>query len=136
MKSNLTHVYLTLSQTTKFRLSQTERVCRRQFLNLMKMAESSPNRWKTLWEKEKLLVTGNFSFSRSVFKRPVLQAHKNQGLFGKGLKTRKFLMAILHWKQGLLCDKIKFHHINTNIVVRDTKSHGTRIKVLTVLHSS
>ena len=28
----------------KFRLSQTERVCRRQFLNLMIMADSSPNR--------------------------------------------------------------------------------------------
>ena len=83
----------------------------------------------------------------SVFKRLVLQTHKNQGLFWKGLKykvpkhfhlamfwnfsvgwchdvnirtvqsmmsrnlishmfeTRKFIMAILHWKQGLLCDK-------------------------------
>ena len=28
------------------------------------MAESYPNRYKTLWEKEKLLVTGNFSFSQ------------------------------------------------------------------------
>ena len=39
------------------------------------------------WEKEKLLVTSNFSFSHSVFKRLVLQTRKNQGLFGKGLKT-------------------------------------------------
>ena len=45
----------------------------------MKMAEYSPNGYKTLWEKEKLLVTGNFSFSRSVFKRFVLQTRKNQG---------------------------------------------------------
>ena len=37
-------------------------------------------------EKEKLLVTSNFSFSHSVFKRHVLQIRKNQGLFGKGLK--------------------------------------------------
>ena len=51
----------------------------------MEIAESSPNRLKTLWEKEKLLVMSNFSFSRSVFKRPVLQTRKNQGLFGKGL---------------------------------------------------
>ena len=29
--------------------------------------------------------TRNFSFSRSVFKRLVLQTCKNQGLFGKGL---------------------------------------------------
>ena len=33
----------------------------------------------------KLFITSNFSFSRSVFKRPVLQTHKNQGLLGKGL---------------------------------------------------
>ena len=51
----------------------------------MKMAESSPNREKTLREKEKLLVRSNFSFSHSVFKRLVLQTRKNQGLFGKGL---------------------------------------------------
>ena len=36
-------------------------------------------------KKEKLLVTSNFSFSHSVFKRLVLQTRKNQGLFGKGL---------------------------------------------------
>ena len=41
---------------------------------------------KTLWEKEKLLVTSNFAFSHSVFKRLALQTCKNQGLFGKGLK--------------------------------------------------
>ena len=36
-------------------------------------------------DMEKLLVTSNFSFSHSVFKRYVLQTCKNQGLFGKGL---------------------------------------------------
>ena len=35
---------------------------------------------------EKMLVTSNFSFSHSVFKRLELQTRKNQGLFGKGLK--------------------------------------------------
>ena len=64
---------LTHYQTTNFRLFQTERVCRRQFQNLTKMEESYPNRWKTLWEKEKLLITSNFSFSHSVFKRLVSQ---------------------------------------------------------------
>ena len=49
------------------------------------MAECSLNGLKALCEKEKLLVTSNFSFSHSVFKRPVLQTCKNQGLFGKGL---------------------------------------------------
>ena len=52
------------------------------------MVESSPNDKKTLWEKEKLLITSNFSFSHSVFKRLVLQTHKNQGLFGKGLTAK------------------------------------------------
>ena len=42
-------------------------------------------RVETLREKEKLLVTSNFSFSHSVFKRLLLQTRKNQGLFGKGL---------------------------------------------------
>ena len=40
---------------------------------------------KTLREKEKVLVTSNFSFSHSVFKSLVQQTRKNQGLFGKGL---------------------------------------------------
>ena len=53
----------------------------------MKMAESSLNGLKTLWEK-KLFVTRNFSFSHSVFKRLILQPRKNQGLFGKGLTNR------------------------------------------------
>ena len=35
------------------------------------MAESSLNRLETLWEKEELLVTSNFSFSNSVFKKHV-----------------------------------------------------------------
>ena len=38
-----------------------------------------------MWEKEKLLVTSNFSFSHIVFKRLVLQTRKNKGLFGKRL---------------------------------------------------
>ena len=35
-------------------------------------------------EKEKLLVTSNFFFSHTVFKRHALQTRKNLGLFGKG----------------------------------------------------
>ena len=56
--------------------------------NLMKMAESFLKGWKTLQEKEKLLIMSNFSFSCSVFKRLVLQTRNNQGLFGKGLKGK------------------------------------------------
>ena len=38
-----------------------------------------------MWEKDKLLVMRNFSFSLSIFQSLVMQTHKNQGLFGKGL---------------------------------------------------
>ena len=55
-------------------------------LNLMKMAENSPNGLKTLGEKEKLLIMSIFSFSHGVFKRLILQTRKNLGLFGKSLK--------------------------------------------------
>ena len=50
----------------------------------MKIVENSSNGKKTQLEKEKLLVMSNFSFSHSVFKRPVVQTRKNQGLFEKG----------------------------------------------------
>ena len=55
--------------------------------NLMKMAESCLIGYKTLWEKEKLLVTSNFSFSRSVFKRLVSQGRQKVLLCGKGLSV-------------------------------------------------
>ena len=49
------------------------------------------------WEKEKLLITSNFSFSHSAFKRPLLQTRKNQGLFGK-----KLMQSCPSWK-GWFC---------------------------------
>ena len=55
------------------------------------MTGTSPNRQKTLWEKEKLLIMSNFSFSHSVFKGLILQTRKNQGLFGKGLTSLKIV---------------------------------------------
>ena len=51
----------------------------------MKIEESYPNKWKTLWEKEKLLVMSNFSFSHSVFKRLVSQRRQKVSLCGNGL---------------------------------------------------
>ena len=64
----------------------------------MKFAESSPYGKKTLWEKEKLHVMSNFSFSHSVFERFVLQTRKNQGMFGKGLTHCE--MWRLHFQSG------------------------------------
>ena len=57
--------------------------------NLMKFDENGRKFSKQVentGKKEKLLVTSNFSYSLSVFKRLVLQTRKNQGLFGKGLR--------------------------------------------------
>ena len=63
------------------------------------MAESYQKGLKTLWEKEKLLVTSNFFFSHSVFKRFVLQTRKNQVLFGKGLTLFWYMYII--WDHAL-----------------------------------
>ena len=54
-------------------------------LSLMKMAKVLRKGRKTLWKKDKLLVTSNLSFSHNVYKRLVMQTHKNQGLFRKGV---------------------------------------------------
>ena len=62
------------------------------------MADSYPNGKKTLWEKEKLLVKNNFSFSHSVFKRLVSQGRQKVSLCGNGLK-------------GFLLSGIKSHHL-------------------------
>ena len=66
--------------------------------NLMKMAESYPNGLKTLREKEKLLVTSNFSFSHSVFKRLVSQGHQIVLLCGNGLNW-KSLQTWCKWQK-------------------------------------
>ena len=52
------------------------------------MAESYSNWKKILCEKEKLLVTSNFSFSHSVFKRLVSQGRQKVSLCGNGLKEK------------------------------------------------
>ena len=40
---------------------------------------------KTVWEKEKLLVTSNFSFSHNVFKICLVLMCQNEYLWSKGL---------------------------------------------------
>ena len=73
MKENINFNQLTLSQTTSVRLLPNWKSLQTTISNLKKMEDSSTNGLKTLWEKEKLLVTSNFSFSHSVFKRLVLE---------------------------------------------------------------
>ena len=55
------------------------------------MAESFPNIYKTLWEKEKSFIMSNFSFSNSVFKRLVLQT-----CHWKGLKVPHMMISVLN----------------------------------------
>ena len=78
---------LTHSQATDFRLPNWKSL-QTTVSNLMKMADSF-SKWveNTVGKGEnvKMLIMSNFSFSHSVFKRFVLQAGKNKGLFGKGL---------------------------------------------------
>ena len=69
---------------------------RQQMLDSSKLKEFADDNFKfdgilsnwleNHWEKEKLLVTSNFSFPHSVFTRLVLHTCKNQGLFGNELR--------------------------------------------------
>ena len=52
---------------------------------LFKREENTEEKGEIAHYEQFLLITSNFSFSRSVFKRPVLQTRENQGLFVKGL---------------------------------------------------
>ena len=63
-----------------------------------------------MWEKEKLLVTSNFSFSYIVFKRHELQTRKNQGLFGKGLSIYKLTCSSIYTRFNTLKKKIVGKH--------------------------
>ena len=77
--------------------------------DLMKIAENPPKGYKTLWKKEKLLVTSNFSFSNSVFKRLLQQTRKKQGLFGKGLQ--KHIVYVKDFKTDHLWEKKIYCHL-------------------------
>ena len=72
------------------------------------MVESSSKGKKTLWEKEKLHVTSNSSFSHC-FQKTVLQTRKNKGLFGKRLTVFQTHPGFTHAVQVLktLSDKEK-----------------------------
>ena len=45
---------------------------------------------KTLWEKEKLLVTSNIFYSYNVFKSCLLLIRQNEYLRSKGLKLKAY----------------------------------------------
>ena len=66
---------LTNYQTTNFRLFQTERVCRWQF-QIWRKWKKVIQTGRKHWEKEKLFVTSNFSFSQCFQKACFTEASK------------------------------------------------------------
>ena len=84
------------------------------------MAESYPNREKTLWEKEKLLVTSNFSFFHSVFKRLVSQWRQKVSLCGNGLRK--------HFQYNKV--KIHFRSFNNPFPKKPWFLHGCSTRLL------
>ena len=79
-----TYPALTLSQTTNLVSSEVKELARDN-------SEFDENERKFSKRVENIvgkgeIATSNFCFSHSVFKRLVLQTHKNKALFGKVLK--------------------------------------------------
>ena len=56
---------------------------------------------KTLWEKEKMLVTSIFSFSLNVFKRLFTQGRLKSGWFGKELKEEILVTSIVFFSHNI-----------------------------------
>ena len=71
---------LNQNQMTNFNHVQTESICRWQFLMQLKSWKFSLLSKKTLWEREKMLITSIFSFSQDVFKRLLLLCRKKEAL--------------------------------------------------------
>ena len=69
-----------------FRLFQINSKWRYDVKNMDRNAYSYLIEKKTLWEKEKLLVTSNFFFSHNVFKSCLLLMRQNEYLWSKGLR--------------------------------------------------
>ena len=96
------------------------------------MAESYPNVWKTLWEKEKLLVTSNFSFSHSVFKRLISQGRQKVSLCGNWL-TLNYKILDKSKLKALADDKTRTHkvpHTPTQRLVTEQVSFYAKKKTI------
>ena len=75
---------LILSQTTNFRLFQTERFCRRQFQIWWKWKKNLQRDRKHCGKRRNCSLWAISLFPHSVFKRPLLQTPKHQGLLKYG----------------------------------------------------
>ena len=86
-KAIQTFYVLTLSQTTNFRLFQTERVCRRQFQICGKWQKALQTGRKHCGKRRNCSLRAISPFP-TVFSKTCPADTNNQGLFGKGLKDR------------------------------------------------
>ena len=84
------------------------------------------------WVKNTPRRGSNFSFSHRVFKRHVLQAHKNQGLFGKGITITQNMKFVCHWVENkkLGDDDFKFDENGRKFSKEVENMVGKRRKML------
>ena len=80
---------LTVSQTTKFRLFQTERVCLRTFQICRTWQKALQTCRKHCGKRKNCSSRAISPFPKVFFKRLVLQTREDQGLFGKELKHER-----------------------------------------------
>ena len=96
-----------LSKRKNYRLVQTESICRNQNECDRKLKFV----WEgltTLCEKEKMLVTSIFSFSRNVFKKLLFQGCEQPGFVGKAEKIQfKLHLGVVHFLLNYINKKKK-----------------------------
>ena len=86
---------------TNFRLFQTERVCR-QF-QIWRKWQKAIQTGRKLWEKEKLLVTSNFSFPHSVLKKACFPGASKGVIVWEWVKMAAISeFALSAWLNGVL----------------------------------
>ena len=101
--------FITLSQTTNFRLFKTERVCERQFFNYMQMVDSSPQGVENICGKRRNCLLQASSSFPEVFPDDFYCRHlKIRACLGKseGKRTKKWSSAFygtraVHTKQDM-----------------------------------
>ena len=80
---------------------------------------------KTLWEKEKLLVMSNFSFSHNVLKSYLLGMRQNEYLWSKGIKTSRDFVTKIGEQEGnmMALYRSTFLYITPAIMLSIKKIH-------------
>ena len=122
-------------------MKTSEPITRRQILDSSKLNEFADDNFKfdkngrrlskqveNTVEKEKLLVTGNFSFSNSVFKRLISQGRQKVSLCGNGLNLYQMTNFTLVQIQSI-CIQQNNHHLEIETCAWKGREHcGKRRK--------